>query len=179
MDNVLRTPRLILVPLLPLHEAEHAQASGCTADAIRDTQASELQWQEHGFAPWAIRDREDDSFLGGAELRFAGDGIEGIASDEIEAGWWVTEERRNEGIATEAMRAAIEDLWNRTDADYGDGLHRRRQRAVAPPCSPTWIHRAWSRSWSLRRANDGVPSSPTNSITLTARGAAHSTQPDF
>jgi RimJ/RimL family protein N-acetyltransferase len=27
----------------------------------------------------------------------------------------VTEERRNEGIATEAMEAAIDDLWSRTD----------------------------------------------------------------
>jgi len=27
----------------------------------------------------------------------------------------VTEDRRNEGIATEAMQAAIDDLWGRTD----------------------------------------------------------------
>ncbi len=52
----------------------------------------------------------DESFLGGAELRLAGHGIEGIAPDEVEAGWWVTEERRREGIATEAMEAAIDDL---------------------------------------------------------------------
>src|SRR5436309_9891142 len=37
------------------------------------------QWREHGFGPWAIRDVGDNSFLGAAELRFAGDGIEGIA----------------------------------------------------------------------------------------------------
>ena len=47
----------------------------------------------------------------------AGHGIEGIASDEVEAGWWVTEERRREGIATEAMEAAIDDLWGRTDVE--------------------------------------------------------------
>ena len=114
---VLRTARLILVALARLHEAEHARASRNAADALRDTRAAEVQWREHGFGPWAIRDRLDDSFLGGAELRFAGDGIDGIAPDEIEAGWWVTENRRNEGVATEAMEAAIDDLWGRTDVE--------------------------------------------------------------
>ena len=75
------------------------------------------QWRDHGFGPWAIRDRRDNSFLGGAELRFAGDGIDGIAADEVEAGWWVTEARRNEGIATEAMQAAVADLWARTEIE--------------------------------------------------------------
>ena len=110
---VLRTARLILTPLSLLDEAEHARASGNSDDAVRDTRAAELQWREHGFGPWAIRDLADDSFLGGAELRFAGEGIEGIAADEAEAGWWVTENRRNQGIATEAMRVAIADVWSR------------------------------------------------------------------
>jgi RimJ/RimL family protein N-acetyltransferase len=113
----LRTARLLLLPLTRLDEAEHARASGNAADAARDTGAAEEQWREHGFGPWAIRDARDDSFLGGAELHFAGDGIEGIAPDEVEAGWWVTEARRNEGIATEAMEAAIVDFWSRTDVE--------------------------------------------------------------
>ena len=29
----------------------------------------------------------------------------------------MTENRRNEGIATEAMQAAIDDLWSRTDVE--------------------------------------------------------------
>ena len=114
---VLRTARLILMPLTRLDEAEHAQASGNAADALRDTRSAEVQWREHRFGPWAIRDRRDDSFLGGAELRRAGDGIEGIAPDEVEAGWWVTEQRRKEGIATAAMQAAIDDLWGRIDVE--------------------------------------------------------------
>ena len=116
-ELVLRTERLVLVPLTPLHEAEHARASGNTANALRDTRSAGPQWREHGFGPWAIRDRRDESFLGGAELHFAGEGIEGIAPDEVEAGWWVTEDRRNEGIATEAMHAAIDDFWSRTDVE--------------------------------------------------------------
>jgi RimJ/RimL family protein N-acetyltransferase len=116
-DIVLLTARLILLPLTRLDEAEHARASNDAADALRDTRAAEIQWEEHGFGPWAIRDRDDDRLLGGAELRFAGAGIEGIAPDEVEAGWWVTENRRNEGIATEAMQAAVADFLTRTDVD--------------------------------------------------------------
>ena len=116
-EIVLQTERLMLTALTRLDEAEHTLASKNAADALRDTRAAEVQWREHGFGPWAIRDRLDDRFLGGAELRFAGDGIEGIAPDEVEAGWWVTEDRRNEGIATEAMEAAIDDLWGRMDVE--------------------------------------------------------------
>jgi hypothetical protein len=67
--------------MTPLDEAEHAAASGDPAAALRDTRAAEVQWREYGFGPWAIRDLRDEGFLGGAELRFAGDGIEGIAPD--------------------------------------------------------------------------------------------------
>lgn len=116
--RVLRTERLTLVPLTTLHEAEHARASGDPADATRDTRAAERHWREHGFGSWAIQESRQGSFLGGAELHFAGEGIEGIAADEIEAGWWVTPDRRQEGIAAEAMRAAITDLWARTDAEH-------------------------------------------------------------
>jgi RimJ/RimL family protein N-acetyltransferase len=111
----LRTARLSLLPLTSLDEADHGRASRNAADAVRDTRAADVQWREHGFGPWAVRDKQDNSFVGCAELRLAGDGIEGIAADEVEAGWWVTEDRRNEGIATEAMEAAIDDLFSHTD----------------------------------------------------------------
>lgn len=83
---------------------------------MRDTRAGALQWRR-GFGPWAIRDFMDNSFLGCAELRFAGEGIDGIAPHEAEAGWWVTEDRRKQGIATEAMHAAIGDLWIRAPVE--------------------------------------------------------------
>lgn len=112
--DVLRTERLVLVPLRTHHEAEHARASGDAADAARDTRAAEAHWREHGFGPWAICDALDGSFLGGAEVHYAGPGIDGIAPEEIETGWWVTGGRRADGIATEAMTAALADLWRRT-----------------------------------------------------------------
>lgn len=114
---LLRTARLILTPLSRLDEAEHRQASGKAAAAARDTRAAALQWRQHGFGPWAIRDPEQNDFVGVAELRFAGEGIDGIAANEVEAGWWVTESRRSQGIATEAMQAAIGDIWSRAGVE--------------------------------------------------------------
>lgn len=117
-EPVLRTERLFLEPLGLRHEAEHTRASGRASDAARDTRSAASHWADHAFGPWAIRDALDESFLGGAELHFAGPGIDGIAPDEVEAGWWVTERRRGEGLATEAMAAAIDDLWRRTTVEY-------------------------------------------------------------
>jgi RimJ/RimL family protein N-acetyltransferase len=113
---VLRTARLVLTPLSRFDEAEHQKASGNSDAASRDTRGAALQWR-HGFGPWAIRDRGQNDFLGVAELRFAGAGIEGIAPDEVEAGWWVTESWRSQGVATEAMQAAIGDVWGRADVE--------------------------------------------------------------
>ncbi|HVC86212.1 MAG TPA: GNAT family protein [Gaiellaceae bacterium] len=117
-EPVLHTLRLVLAPLRLADEGEHVQASGRPEDAQRDTRSADAHWSDHGFGPWSLRDRENGSFLGVAELHFAGVGIEGIAADEVEAGWWVTESKRGEGIATEAMRAAIDDLWTRTRTEH-------------------------------------------------------------
>jgi RimJ/RimL family protein N-acetyltransferase len=114
----LRTERLVLTPLGRADEADHTRAQGDAAEALRDIAAAEAHWRDHGFGGWAVRDRRDGALLGGAELRFAGDGIDGIAPDEVEAGWWVTASRRKEGIASEAMRAALGDLWQRRDDEH-------------------------------------------------------------
>jgi RimJ/RimL family protein N-acetyltransferase len=131
----LRTARLILSPLSRLDEAEHRQASGKSDAASRDTRAAALQWRLHGFGPWAIRSRDENAFLGVAELRFAGDGIDGIAPNEVEAGWWVTESRRSQGIATEAMQAAIGDVWDRAGVEsltaYIEGENEPSRRLAA------------------------------------------------
>ena len=133
-ELVRRTRRLELTPLRLEDEGEHARASGRPEDAARDATSAAAHWREHGFGLWAIRDRVDGGFLGVAELHYAGAGIEGIAPDEIEAGWWVTELRRNEGIAAEAMRAAIDDLWARTRAEqiaaYIDAENRASLRVA-------------------------------------------------
>jgi RimJ/RimL family protein N-acetyltransferase len=134
-EPAIRTARLRLEPMALDHLAEHIAASGREADAVRDTRSADAHWREHGFGPWTIRDSADGAFLGGAELHYAGEGIDGIAADELEAGWWVSESRRCEGIATEAMRAAIDDLWLRADADriaaYISGDNEPSRRVAA------------------------------------------------
>ncbi len=75
-----------ILPLTGLDEAEHARASRNAEDALRDTRAAEPQWQEHGFGPKAIRDKRHDSFRRLRRAAVAGEGIEGIAADEVEAG---------------------------------------------------------------------------------------------
>ena len=119
---VLRTARLVLTPLCLLDEAEYAQAFGNADDAPRATSSAELQWRQHGFGPWAIRRDRPTEFR--SQLRYAGEGIDGIAPTEVEAGWWVTESRRNDGIAAEAMGAAIADVWDRARGRERDRLHR-------------------------------------------------------
>jgi GNAT superfamily N-acetyltransferase len=45
-------------------------------------------------------------------------GPTGIQADEIEVGWSIVPELRRRGLATEAMRAAIDDAWTRTNAGH-------------------------------------------------------------
>ncbi len=107
MSDALRTERLLLVPLGKDHSGAH------------DAQECELaasHWREHGFGSWAIL--LDGRFAGAAELHFAHPGVTGITTDEIEAGWEIEEQLRGRGIATEAMRAAIDDVWARAGATH-------------------------------------------------------------
>jgi RimJ/RimL family protein N-acetyltransferase len=114
----LQTERCVLTPLSLADVDEHAGASGRREDALRDTRIADGHWQRYGFGHWAVRDRTSGAFLGVAELHFAGPGIEGISPDEVEAGWWVAESRRSEGLATEGMSAAIGDVWERAGIDH-------------------------------------------------------------
>jgi RimJ/RimL family protein N-acetyltransferase len=131
----LLTERCVLTPLSLADVDEHAAASGRREDALRDTRLADGHWHRYGFGHWAARDLTSSEFLGVAELHFAGPGIEGIAADEVEAGWWVTESRRSESIATEGMRAAINDVWERAQVDhvtaYIDGTNPPSRRVAA------------------------------------------------
>ena len=113
---VLRTGRLSLLPLtglmkpgMPVHRGMPRTLCVTLAPPSRSGRSTASGRGQSGTSVTTA--------LGCAELRFAGEGIEGIAEDGVEAGWWVTEERRNEGIATEAMEAAIDDLLSRTDVE--------------------------------------------------------------
>ena len=120
MPPVLRTERLTLVPL---------DSSFVDRYDERECNASEAHWATHGWGHWAIF--EGSEFVGSAEVHFAYEGVDGISTDEIELGWVILEHRRNEGFATEAMRAAINDVWSRTDADHVTAYIRGENPASA------------------------------------------------
>ena len=44
--------------------------------------------------------------------------MEGIGPDEIEIGWAVAEDRRNNGVATEAARSIVADVFDRAVATH-------------------------------------------------------------
>jgi RimJ/RimL family protein N-acetyltransferase len=111
----LRTARLRLVPLARIHAGPYTAFMN-EEDARRETAESDRHWAAHGFGPWAVL--EDDAFAGFAEVHYAGTGIDGIAPDEVEVGWVIDEARRNRGLATEAMTAAIADAWTRAQTDH-------------------------------------------------------------
>lgn len=81
-----------------------------------DTPEAAEHWRQHGFGEWRLL--HDGRFAGLAEIHYAWPGVTGISTDEIEAGWEIVEELRGRGLATEAMRAAIADAWERSDADH-------------------------------------------------------------
>jgi RimJ/RimL family protein N-acetyltransferase len=65
-------------------------------------------WDEHGFGPWALLDRESGSFLGRGGLQCTA--VEG--EPMVELPWVIEPDREGEGLATEAALAAIE--WARS-----------------------------------------------------------------
>ena len=128
---VLRTGRLSLLPLTGLDEAEHARASRNAEDALRDTRAAEAQWREYGFGPWAIRDNvRKVSRRRRAALCRGGD--RGDRRGRSRGGLVGHQGAADQGIATEAMDAAIGDLWGRTDVQKITAYMRRgRTRHLA------------------------------------------------
>ncbi|MGB7685654.1 MAG: GNAT family N-acetyltransferase [Solirubrobacterales bacterium] len=61
-------------------------------------------WVEHGFGPWALVAREDDSVVGRGGLRWTE--IDGHLT--VELPWAVSPDRWGQGLATEAASAAVE-----------------------------------------------------------------------
>jgi RimJ/RimL family protein N-acetyltransferase len=64
-------------------------------------------WDEHGFGPWAVLERESGVLIGRGGLRYQT--VDG--EREVELGWVVRSDRWGRGYATEAATAALE--WAR------------------------------------------------------------------
>jgi len=105
----LETDRLVLRPLgrgdFGAYERFGAEQSRREVDAAAE------HWERHGFGPFAVCDRETGALVGVLEIHYAGEGIVGIAPDEVEIGWSIAAYRRGSGVATEAARAVVDHAF--------------------------------------------------------------------
>lgn len=63
-----------------------------------------LHWQDHGFGPWVLVERESGAFAGRGGLHWTS--VEGIA--ELELPWSIEPHLHGQGLATEAAAAAAD-----------------------------------------------------------------------
>lgn len=112
----LETERLVLRPLGRDDLAAYRSVAGHAAE--REVEAAAAHWEEYGFGHWAILERGSDRVIGTLEVHHAGEGIGGIAPDEIEIGWTVVADRRGQGIATEAAHAVVEHAFATLDVPH-------------------------------------------------------------
>jgi ribosomal-protein-alanine N-acetyltransferase len=66
-----------------------------------------VHWEDHGFGPWVLLDRESGAFAGRGGLAWTS--VEGTA--QIELPWSIEPHLHGQGLATEAATAAVE--WAR------------------------------------------------------------------
>lgn len=64
-------------------------------------------WEDHGFGPWALVEKESGAFAGRGGLAWTS--VEGVA--EVELPWSIEPRLHGQGFATEAAVAAVE--WAR------------------------------------------------------------------
>jgi RimJ/RimL family protein N-acetyltransferase len=109
----IETERLILRPVRA-DDLDDYRSLGIRVEAARrEIEYAVAHWEEHGFGPWAVRERVSNRLAGLLEVHYAGEGIGGIEPDEVEIGWTVAPGLRRLGIATEAARAAVADTFER------------------------------------------------------------------
>jgi len=146
----LETERLRLAPFAPGDLEDVAAVYG--EGGPRELELSTTTWRERGFGFWVARDRRTGAFAGVVEAHLGGPGMEGIDSDEVEIGWIVEPLRRNDGVATEAARAVLDDLFGRARVAQVAALIRTpnepSQRVAA---------KLGMRLRSLGRARNGDP----------------------
>jgi RimJ/RimL family protein N-acetyltransferase len=74
------------------------------ADMFAKLSEDRWHWEEHGFGPWVLIEREGGELIGRCGLKHQM--VDG--EQEVELGWAVRSDRWSRGYATEASRAAIE-----------------------------------------------------------------------
>lgn len=70
-------------------------------------------WREHGFGWRSVLDKAGREWLGFVGLNVLGSGVEGVAPEEIEIGWWLLRSAWGRGYASEAASAARDEGFER------------------------------------------------------------------
>lgn len=70
-------------------------------------------WAEHGFGWRVMVERESGRAIGFVALNFLGEGIDGLAAEEYEIGWWLEPAAWGRGLASEAAIAAKGEAFAR------------------------------------------------------------------
>jgi RimJ/RimL family protein N-acetyltransferase len=74
-----------------------------TAQVIDElVEGDQVHWQDHGFGPWVLVQKETGAFAGRGGLAWTS--VEGVA--EVELPWSIEPDLHGCGLATEAARAA-------------------------------------------------------------------------
>lgn len=81
-----------------------------TDERIQEFVARQIAWHAaEGYCRWRLEEKST-----GATIGFCGGGrMHGLEDDEVEVGWWLARSHWGRGLATEAARAAIQDLFTR------------------------------------------------------------------
>jgi [ribosomal protein S5]-alanine N-acetyltransferase len=79
-------------------------------ERIQEFVAKQMKrYAEEGYCRWRLEEKAS-----GATIGFCGGGrMHGLDDDEVEVGWWLAQSHWGQGLATEAARAAVGDLFTR------------------------------------------------------------------
>jgi RimJ/RimL family protein N-acetyltransferase len=74
-------------------------------------------WRENGFGWRSALDKASGEWLGFVGLNYMGPDHEGVASDEVEIGWWLVRSAWRRGYATEGAIALRDEGFERIGLD--------------------------------------------------------------
>ena len=70
-------------------------------------------WREHNFGWRSVLDKASGQWLGFVGLNVVGPGVEGVAPEEVEIGWWLIRSAWGRGYASEGASAARDEGFER------------------------------------------------------------------
>jgi RimJ/RimL family protein N-acetyltransferase len=74
-------------------------------------------WRERGFGWRSVLDRATGEWLGFVGLNVVGQGVDGVAPDEVEIGWWLVRSAWGRGYASEGAAVLRDEGFERVGLD--------------------------------------------------------------